>query len=72
SPGWSNCFHGTGHRRPSTLKRRDQRPSPYAYVVTDVMRHENPELRTKQWIIATAQAGTRNLSKSSGNPGYRF
>ncbi|MBY5351588.1 thiamine phosphate synthase [Rhizobium leguminosarum] len=41
-------------------------------VVTDVMRHENPELRTKQWIIATAQAGTRNLSKSSGNPGYRF
>ncbi|WP_246724770.1 hypothetical protein, partial [Rhizobium leguminosarum] len=31
SPGWSNCFHGTGHRRPSTLKRRDQRPSPYAY-----------------------------------------
>ncbi|ANP91187.1 MULTISPECIES: thiamine phosphate synthase [Rhizobium] len=30
-------------------------------VVTDVMRHENPELRTKQWIIATAQARTRNL-----------
>jgi thiamine-phosphate pyrophosphorylase len=30
-------------------------------VVTDVMRHENPELRTKQWIIATAQARTPNL-----------
>ncbi|MBY3192941.1 thiamine phosphate synthase [Rhizobium laguerreae] len=30
-------------------------------VVTDIMRHENPELRTKQWIVATAQARFRNL-----------
>ncbi|NKK39528.1 thiamine phosphate synthase [Rhizobium leguminosarum bv. viciae] len=30
-------------------------------VVTDIMRHENPELRTKQWIVATAQARIRNL-----------
>ncbi|MBX5000906.1 thiamine phosphate synthase [Rhizobium lentis] len=30
-------------------------------VVTDVTRHENPELRTKQWIVATAQARIRNL-----------
>ncbi|MBB4441634.1 MULTISPECIES: thiamine phosphate synthase [Rhizobium] len=32
-----------------------------AAVVTDIMRHENPELRTKQWIVATAQARIRNL-----------
>nr|WP_260690692.1 thiamine phosphate synthase [Rhizobium leguminosarum] len=30
-------------------------------VVTDIMRHENPELRTKQWIVATAQARIHNL-----------
>jgi hypothetical protein len=28
-PGWSNCFRGIGHRRPSTLKRPDLRPPPY-------------------------------------------
>ncbi|NKK60548.1 thiamine phosphate synthase [Rhizobium leguminosarum bv. viciae] len=27
-------------------------------VVSDVIRHENPEVRTKQWIVATAQART--------------
>ncbi|AVC45584.1 MULTISPECIES: thiamine phosphate synthase [Rhizobium] len=30
-------------------------------VVSDVIRHENPEVRTKQWIVATAQARTPNL-----------
>ncbi len=30
-------------------------------VVTDVMRHEDPQLRTKQWIVATAQARIRIL-----------